>query len=353
MTLDQISAGIKPADKAIYEASQQRWLKTAKPLYSLGRLEALISQIASVTGDINADVSKKALVIMCADNGVVEAGVTQCGQGITAMVAGNFLKRKTGASIMAEYAGCELFPIDIGMAEDVPRISVPEKKIRYGTDNIAKGPAMTRGEAIRAIELGAETVRGLKEQGFRLIATGEMGIGNTTTSSAVVSVLLGKAPEAVTGRGAGLSSEGLGRKIRAIERAIEINSPDPDDVVDVIACVGGLDIAGLCGVFLGGAVYRVPIIIDGFISAAAALCAYRLCRTAREYMIPSHASKEPAAKAVLETLELAPYIDCGMFLGEGSGAVALLPLIDMAAAVYRDMPTFDEWTEHAPYRELS
>ena len=352
MTLDQILGSIKPADAAIYEASQKRWLTIAKPLYSLGRLEKLISQIASIGGDTDVKVDKKALVIMCADNGVVQEGVTQCGQGITAMVAGNFLKRKTGAGIMAEYAGCDLFPIDIGMAVDVPEISVPERKIRYGTENIVNGPAMTREEVIRAIETGAKTVRGLKENGYKLIATGEMGIGNTTTSSAVVSVLLGKRPEEVTGRGAGLSSEGLERKIQAIERAIEINKPDPGDIINVISCVGGLDIAGLCGVFLGGAAYHVPVIIDGFISATAALCAMRLCSAAHDYMIPSHASAEPAARAVNEALGVAPYIDCGMFLGEGSGAVALMPLIDMAAAVYRGMPTFDEWTEHEPYKEL-
>ncbi|MCH5213433.1 MAG: nicotinate-nucleotide--dimethylbenzimidazole phosphoribosyltransferase [Oscillospiraceae bacterium] len=352
MTLSQIIESIKPADKEIFEASKRKWLTVAKPLYSLGRLETLISQIAAITRDIDVKTDKKALVIMCADNGVVSEGVTQCGQGITAMVTGNFIKRKACVSIMAEYAGCDLFPVDIGVAEDVPGVSVSEKKIRYGTDNIANGPAMTREEAVRAVETGIETVRELKEKGYQLIATGEMGIGNTTTSSAVTTVLLDKSPEEVTGRGAGLSSEGLEKKIKTIKRAIEINKPDKNDIINVITRVGGLDLAGLCGVFLGGAAYHVPVIIDGFISAAAALCAKRLCPDTCDYMIPSHVSAEPAGKLVLEALDLMPYIDCGMFLGEGSGAVALMPIIDMASGVYRDMTTFDEWTEHEAYREL-
>lgn len=352
MTLDRILESIQPADTAMYEAAKRKWLTVAKPLYSLGRLETLISQIVSITGDIDAKADKKALVIMCADNGVVSEGVTQCGQAITAMVAGNFMKRKACVSIMSEYVGCDLFPIDIGIAEDIPDLSVSEKKIRYGTNNIAIGPAMSRGETVRAIETGIETVKELKDKGYNLIATGEMGIGNTATSSAVVSVLLDKRPDEVTGRGAGLSSAGLDKKIKTIKKAIEVNNPDKNDIIDVITCVGGLDIAGLCGVFLGGAAYHVPVIIDGFISAVAALCAYRLCPAVIDYMISSHASAEPAAKAVLDALGLIPYIDCGMFLGEGSGAVALMPLIDMALGIYRNMQTFDEWTGHEAYREL-
>ncbi|MGN1116530.1 MAG: nicotinate-nucleotide--dimethylbenzimidazole phosphoribosyltransferase, partial [Candidatus Ornithomonoglobus sp.] len=203
-----------------------------------------------------------------------------------------------------------------------------------------------------AIEVGIDMVSQLKSRGYKLIATGEMGIGNTTTSSAVTAVLLDEPPERVTGRGAGLSSEGLERKIAAVKRAIEVNAPDKTDVAEVISCVGGLDIAGLCGVFLGGALYGVPVIIDGFISAAAALCAFRMCKAARDYMIPSHVSKEPAGVMVLDALGLAPYIDCGMFLGEGSGAVALMPLIDMASDVYRDMQTFDDWTDNEGYKIL-
>ncbi len=353
MTLNEAIKIIEPADGAAYAEAQKKWLNVAKPLHSLGRLEELTAQLCAISGDVNTHIDKKALVIMCADNGVVNEGVTQCGQDITAMVTGNFLKRKASVSIMAERAGCELFPVDIGVLEDVPGVTDKRIKIRYGTENITYTAAMSRDEAIRAMEVGISIVGRLKRDGYSLIATGEMGIGNTTTSSAVAAVLLKKAPEEVTGRGAGLCKEGLRRKIDAIGRAISVNRPEADDVTDVLSKVGGLDIAGLCGVFLGGAAYRVPVIIDGFISSVAALCAYRLHPSARDYMIPSHMSKEPGGRLALDALGLAPYLDCGMFLGEGSGAVALMPLIDMAVDVYNDMPTFDSWEGREAYRELN
>ncbi|MGN0181978.1 MAG: nicotinate-nucleotide--dimethylbenzimidazole phosphoribosyltransferase [Candidatus Ornithomonoglobus sp.] len=352
MTLSDCLAEIKPVDNLMLERSRQKWLTVAKPLFSLGRLEELVSQIAAISGDIKAAVEKKALVIMCADNGVVREGVTQCDESITAMVTENFTKRRASVSIMAERAGCDLFPVDIGVSVDVPGVTDASKKVRYGTGNIVRGPAMTREECIAAVEVGINMVSELKNKGYKLIATGEMGIGNTTTSAAVTAILLDESPERVTGRGAGLSSEGLERKIAAVKRAIEVNAPEKEDVVEVISRVGGLDIAGLCGVFLGGALYGVPVIIDGFISASAALCAFRLCKAARDYMIPSHVSKEPAGRMVLDALGFAPYIDCGMFLGEGSGAVALMPLIDMASDVYRDMQTFDDWTDNEAYKIL-
>ncbi len=343
MTLSECLNKIHEPDAEMLRRSKEKWLTVAKPLFSLGRLETLVSQIAAVTGDIRADVSKKALVIMCADNGVVDEGVTQCDSSITAMVTENFTKRRASVSIMAERAGCDLFPVDIGVMTDVPGVTKRDIKIRKGTDNITRGAAMTVGEAVRAVETGINIVCSLKERGYRLIATGEMGIGNTTTSAAVLSVLLDAEPETVTGRGAGLSSEGLIRKTDAVRRAIEVNMPDKSNITDVLAKVGGLDIAGLCGVFLGGAACGVPVIIDGLISATAALCAARMKESVRGYMIPSHVSKEPAGRIVLDALGLEPYFDCGMFLGEGSGAVMLMPLIDMACDVYRDMQTFDSW----------
>ncbi len=343
MCLEEELKTVGPADEAVAELSRKKWLAVAKPLFSLGRLEELVTRIAAVSGDVDADCSKKALVIMCADNGVVDEGVTQCDRGITAMVTENFTKRSASVCIMAERAGCDLFPVDIGVETDVPGVTDRSEKIMYCTNNIAKGAAMTRGEAERAVLVGIRKVKKLKAEGYKLIATGEMGIGNTTTAAAVLSVLLGADPELVTGRGAGLSSEGLARKTEVIKTAIALNRPDKDDIIDVISKVGGLDIAGMCGVFLGGAVCRVPVIIDGVISAAAALCAVRLCPAAAGYMIPSHVSKEPASAMALEALGMEPYLNCGMFLGEGSGAVALMPLIDMAVNVYNDMPTFGSW----------
>lgn len=215
-------------------------------------------------------------------------------------------------------------------------------RLMNGTRNFTKAPAMDRETAVRAVETGIEMVRCLKQQGYRIIATGEMGIGNTTTSSAVIAVLLGIDPEEVTGRGAGLSTEGLARKREVIRRGIDLWKPDRRDAVDVLSKVGGLDLAGLTGVFLGGALYRVPIVVDGLISSAAALAAKTICPAAAEYMLASHCSAEPAGELVLGALGLNPLLYGRLCLGEGTGAVTLFPLLDMAAAVYHQMSTFSQ-----------
>ena len=302
-----------------------------KRLFSLGGLEDAVIRTAGIKGTSSYTLEKKALVILCADNGVVEEGVTQTGQEVTAIVTENFTKKAASVCFMSEAAGVDLFPVDIGVARDVDHVTRPEYKVAYGTKNMTREPAMTREEAERAILTGIRLVQELSEKGYDIIATGEMGIGNTTTSSAVVSVLLGRDPEEVTGRGAGLTTEGLRRKVDAIRRAVRLNAPDPADAVDVLAKVGGLDIAGLAGVFLGGAVCHIPIVIDGFISSAAALCAARIAPDCGDYMMPSHRSNEPAGGMVLEALGLSPFIDCGMSLGEGSGAVAVLPLLEISS----------------------
>uniref|UniRef100_UPI00402AC623 nicotinate-nucleotide--dimethylbenzimidazole phosphoribosyltransferase n=1 Tax=[Ruminococcus] torques TaxID=33039 RepID=UPI00402AC623 len=321
-------------------AAQKRWDSIAKPLHSLGKMEKIVMQIAGITGSADVRLDKRALVAMCADNGVVEEGVTQTGQEVTAIVAENFLKGDTSACVMCRQCGTDVFPVDVGMASDT---KVPsDLKVMMGTRNMTKEPAMTYEEAVQGIEAGIEMVRRLKEQGYRLIATGEMGIGNTTTSSAVASVLLNRSVEEMTGRGAGLSGEGLKRKIDAIKRAVKLNEPDPFDPVDVLAKVGGLDIAGMAGVFMGGAVYRIPVVIDGFISCVAALVAQRISPLTKDYMIASHVSREPAAAMILEALEKEAVLHGEMCLGEGSGAVALFPFIDMGLAVYESMSTFEE-----------
>lgn len=339
MTLEEALKRIQPPDRGAMEQCKKRWDSIAKPLHSLGKLEDALVKIAGITGSADIRLEKKALVPMCADNGVVEEGVTQSGQDVTVIVSENFLKTKATASIMCRVAGADIFPVDIGIAADTSLIN---RKIAYGTKNMAKEPAMTREQALQAIETGIGMVAELKEKGFQIIATGEMGIGNTTTSSAVAAVLLGEQVENVTGRGAGLSTEGLTRKISAIHRAIERNQPDPADGVDVLAKVGGFDIAGLAGVFLGGAVYRVPVVIDGFISAVAALAAVTICPGVQAYMLASHVSKEPAAKMVLDRLGVSATLYADMCLGEGTGAVAYFPLLDMACAVYNGMSTFQE-----------
>ncbi len=343
MTIEDLRNTIKPADENCMEQARNRWMTVAKPLFSLGKLEEAVIRMAGMKRTAEYTLDQKGLVVMCADNGVVEEGVTQTGQEVTAVVAANFTKPDAvSTSIMAETAGVDVFPVDIGMAVDVPSVTRAGQKVAYGTKNFAKEPAMTRDEVWSAISVGIEQVRHLKAQGYQILGTGEMGIGNTTSSSAVCAVLLGREVEEVTGKGAGLTAEGLTQKIRVIREAIHLHQPDAEDVVDVLSKVGGLDIAGLTGVYLGGALYHVPVVLDGFISSTAALCAARLVPAARDYMLPSHVSKEPAGQMVLDALELSPLLTCDMSLGEGSGAVAVMPLLEMGLQVYRKMSTFEE-----------
>lgn len=338
MTLEETMQKIRPVDAAAMAAAKQHWDGLGKPLGSLGRLEKALIQIAGIqrTGDVHID--RKALVIMCADNGVVEEGVTQCGQEVTATVAENFLDEKSCVAIMCRRAETKICPVDIGMAVDTPRVE--KRKIAYGTKNMAKEPAMTREQAVAAIEVGIAKAEELHAQGYEMLATGEMGIGNTTTSSAMTAVYLGLDVETVTGRGAGLSSHGLQRKIHAIKQAIAVNQPDPEDPLDVLAKVGGLDIAGMCGLFLGGAAQQMPVVMDGFISQVAALTAVRLVPECADYILASHVSEEPGANILLKALEKDAFLTCGMRLGEGSGAVALFPILDFASDIYHKMSTF-------------
>lgn len=339
-TLSQITAQITGPDETARAACLARWDGLAKPLGSLGLLETSLARVAAVTGSPDVSLAQRTLLVLCADNGVVAQGVTQCGSSVTSAVARALAAGESTVCRMARTARCAVVPVDMGIADFPPTPGVWDRRVRNGTADITQGPAMTREECLRAVELGVDLVRQCREDGASIIATGEMGIGNTTTSSALAAVLLGKSPAEVTGRGAGLSDGGLARKIAAVERSIALNRPDPSDPVDVISKVGGLDIAGLCGVFLGGALYRVPVLIDGFISGTAALCAARLCPGAEFAMLASHVSAEPAGGLMLEALGLRPLISAGMRLGEGSGAVAALPLLDMALAVYQSGQTF-------------
>lgn len=331
---------IVPADREAMEACQAHWDAIAKPLRSLGHLEEYIVQIAGIQRTPRVELKKKGLVVMCADNGVVAEGVTQTGQEVTAIVAENFLDEKSCAAIMCKDTGTDIFPIDIGMAVDTPRVE--KRKTAYGTRNMAKEPAMTREEAVRTIETGIQYVNELKGRGYGILATGEMGIGNTTTSSAITAVLLQTEPEQVTGRGAGLSTQGLNRKIEVIKEAIALHKPDASDPIDVLAKVGGFDIAGLTGVFLGGAANGISLVVDGFISGVAALLAVRLCPTVSDYILASHVSKEPAGTMILDALGKKPSITADMCLGEGTGAVALFPLLEMGLHIYQKMSTFEE-----------
>lgn len=405
MNIEETVKQICGLDKGAMQRAKEHWDAIAKPLNSLGLLEEAFIRIAGITGTERIVLDKKAVAVFCADNGIVEEGVTQTGQEVTAAVTDTMGRGQSCVCIMAEQAGADVFPVDIGVkragadaaltnadgrctgggavsetAREIQKRTeniasakegmngktngttegrtngttegktngtngintVLNCRLMNGTRNFTKAPAMDRETAVRAVETGIEMVRCLKQQGYRIIATGEMGIGNTTTSSAVIAVLLGIDPEEVTGRGAGLSTEGLARKREVIRRGIELWKPDRRDAVDVLSKVGGLDLAGLTGVFLGGALYRMPIVVDGLISSAAALAAKTICPAAAEYMLASHCSAEPAGELVLGALGLTPLLYGRLCLGEGTGAVTLFPLLDMAAAVYHQMSTFSQ-----------
>ena len=339
--LKTLLSGITPPDEAARAAAHAHWAGLAKPLGGLGALETLLEDAAALTGSAALDVSRRAVLVLCSDNGVVAQGVSQTDQSVTRAVAENLAARRTSVCQMARTAHCDVVPVDMGMAGD-PVPGVADCRIAAGTADFTQGPAMTRAQAVEAVGRGIRLVQEQKAAGVQLLATGEMGIGNTTTSSAVAAVLLGQPVERMTGRGAGLSDEGLARKVDVICRGILRNEPDPTDPLDVLAKLGGFDLAGLCGVFLGGALEGVPVVMDGFISGVAALCAVRLCPAAAKAVFASHCSSEPAARLVLDALGKAPLITAGLHLGEGTGAVASIPLWDMALAVYKNCYSFAE-----------
>lgn len=342
MKLTEFCDMITEPDGDARRAAHEHWAACSKPLGSLGLLEEAVERIAALTGSAEIDISKRAVLVLCADNGVVAQGVTQSESNITGIVAQNLAMKRTSVCRMAAAAGCEVIPVDMGIKDFSPCEGVLDRRIANGTKDISLEPAMTREQAEKAILTGIELVREQRKKGVRLIATGEMGIGNTTTSSAIASVLLGCEPETMTGRGAGLSDEGLKRKLEAIRRAIEVNQPNEDDALDVLSKLGGFDIAGMCGIFLGGALYKVPILADGMISTVAALCAVRICPMADKAVFASHVSAEPAGMRILDALGKKPLITAEMRLGEGTGAVAAMPLLDMARAVYAESYTFED-----------
>ncbi len=332
---------ITPPRETARAAAHAHWAALAKPLGGLGQLETMLEDAAALTGTAELHFERRTVLVLCADNGVVAQGVSQTDACVTRAVLKNLVARRTSVCRMAETAHCKVVAVDMGIAGK-PVAGAIDRRIADGTRDFTRGPAMTRAQAVQAIAAGIALVREQKRDGMQILATGEMGIGNTTTSSAVASVLLGRPVAEMTGRGAGLSDAGLQRKIRAIETGIAVNAPDAADPLDVLAKLGGLDIAGLCGVFLGGALENLPIVMDGFISSVAALCAVRMCPKAEKAVFASHLSGEPAARLVLEELHKKPLLNAGFHLGEGTGAVASLPLWDMALAVYEGCYSFAE-----------
>ena len=323
---------------AAMDAARARWDGVAKPLRSLGLLEDMIVQIAGIRSTADVCLNRRCVLVFCGDHGVVAEGVTQSASDVTARVAEAIAHGNANVNLMAAACGADVFCVDMGMAADVP--GVIARKSAPGTGNIAHGPAMTRAQAEQALQAGMDLVGEMKKRGYDIIATGEMGIGNTTPTAALACALLGLDPEEMTGRGAGLSDAGLTRKLQTVRRALAINQP-LDSQLDILAKLGGFEIAGLVGAFLGGMTHGLPVIIDGVISAVAALLAARICPEAKGYMLPSHMSREPAARHVMDALGLEPVIHAGLALGEGTGAVMLIPLLDMALRVYAGSHTFD------------
>ncbi|MDD6628990.1 MAG: nicotinate-nucleotide--dimethylbenzimidazole phosphoribosyltransferase [Lachnospiraceae bacterium] len=330
----------------LYETEQQktrtRLDAIAKPLDGLGQFEKLLVQIAGITGTDEIRIDKRAILAMCADNGIVAEGVTQTSGDVTAIVAVNMATGRSSVNRMAAVGGTEVFATDVGIATEVNCDNLRNRKVRKGTADFLKETAMREAEALQAIEEGILWVRECKEQGYQILGTGEMGIGNTTTSTAVGCALLGLTPEEVTGRGAGLDDAGLARKKTVIARAIKKYDLYGKDALTVLRTVGGLDIAGIAGIFIGGALYRVPIVLDGMITAVAALVADRLVPGTRAFILASHLSKEPITRKIMEELGLHPVIQADLALGEGTGAAMLFPLLDMALTVYRENDSFDE-----------
>ena len=352
MTLEQVLERIPPLDAEAMARAKQHWDALAKPLHGLGDLEDILIRIAGICRTPRIDLRNKAVVVMCADNGVVAEGISQSGQDVTQIITENLGKGTSTVCHMAHAAGADVIPVDIGVASDIHSSGVVHRKIARGTHNFAKQPAMSRDQAVQAIDVGIETALLCRQHGYDVVATGEMGIGNTTSTAAVTAALLHAPVELVTGRGSGLTSEGLQRKIQVVTRALEQWQPNQHDPIDILSKVGGYDLCGLTGLFLGGALCGLPMIIDGVIASAAALCAVRLCPTVRDYLIASHHTAEPAGVLLEQALDVKPIIDAHMALGEGTGAVLLFGMLDAAASLYTNGNTFDDSNIEA-YQPLS
>ena len=339
MDLNVFISAVKPLDQTAMDAARQRQAQLAKPPGSLGRLEDLSIQLAGITGKVHNKIEKKHLLVFAADNGVVAEGVSSAPQSVTLMQTINLTRQKTGASTLCKHFGCGITVCDVGVNGDIKESAVLNRKIACGTQNIAVGPAMTREQAQQAIRTGMELAQNTDAD---VIGIGEMGIGNTTTSSAVLSVLLDADVEEVTGRGGGITDDSFRKKKAVIRQAIAVNQPDKNDVIDVLSKVGGFDIAAMCGAFIGAAATRRPVVIDGFISAVAALCAWKLCPNVGGFLIPSHASYEIGYKLAMDAMGLQPLFLLGMRLGEGSGCPLAFEVLSAACAVINDMATFDQ-----------
>ncbi|MCW3132728.1 MAG: nicotinate-nucleotide--dimethylbenzimidazole phosphoribosyltransferase [Methanophagales archaeon] len=337
---------IRALDEAAMESARARQDTLTKPQHSLGILEDISVKIAGITGDFIPELNDKVIITMAGDHGITEEGVSAYPKEVTPQMVYNFLRGGAGINVLARHVGARVVVVDMGVATDieVKRASANfiNKKIAYGTANMTKGPAMRYEEAVRSIEAGIYVLEHEIEKGADIVGVGDMGIGNTTASSAIVAFITGEPVELVTGRGTGLDDEGLEVKIKTIKSALEVNNPDREDAIDILAKVGGFEIGGMAGVMLAASAHRIPVVIDGFISGAAALIAYELNPKIRDYLIASHLSVESGHRAVLEHLGIEPLFNLNMRLGEGTGAALGISLVDASCKILREMATFEE-----------
>lgn len=340
--LESTVNNIDSLDKTSIEQAKKRLDRLIKPKGSLGKMEDICMQLAGIHKNKHFDTSKKVVIAFGADHGVYEEGVAPDPQSITYMQLPNFTKGICGVGVISKFVGADVIAVDIGVNCDHELEGVLNYKIRKGTSNMAKGPAMTREEAIRSLEIGIEMAEYSIKKGYNLIGIGEMGICNTTPSSAIISVIDNCDPEDVTGIGSGLKKERVKFKANTIRKSIELNKPNSEDAIDILSKVGGFEIGGMAGVILGCSANRIPVVLDGFISYAAALLAYKINPKTREYMIASHLSAETGTQRALDILNLEPVLNMGMRLGEGSGAALAFNIIEASNYTYENMATFDE-----------
>jgi nicotinate-nucleotide--dimethylbenzimidazole phosphoribosyltransferase len=335
-------AEIAPIDATVMAAARARQAQLTKPTGSLGRLEALAIQIAGITGQEQPSLAQKAIVVMAGDHGVTAEGVSAYPAEVTPQMVLNFLRGGAAINALAGVVGARVIVVDIGVASPLEHPGLLARKVAPGTANMAQGAAMTREQAVEAIETGIAVVESLAHDGVQMVATGEMGIGNSTAASAITAALTGASPADVTGRGTGIDDAQLTHKVAVIERALAVNAPNRDDGLDVLAKVGGFEIAGLVGVILGGAAEHMPVVLDGFIAGSAALVAEMLCPTVRDYLIAGHVSVERGHRVLLDKLGLTPLLDLDLRLGEGTGAALAMGIIEGALAAHHQMATFAE-----------
>ncbi|HBO84704.1 MAG: nicotinate-nucleotide--dimethylbenzimidazole phosphoribosyltransferase [Deltaproteobacteria bacterium GWC2_42_11] len=341
--IQQTLNAIKPIDESFYEKAQKHLDNLTKPQGSLGRLEEFAKRVAAIAENLNPVINKKVIFIFAGDHGVADEGVSAFPKEVTPQMVLNFLRGGAGINVLARHTGCEVAIVDIGVDYDFGNVDgLIQRKIVRGTRNIRKSPAMTSDEAERCIEVGIELADEYANKGYDIFGTGDMGIANTTPSSAIIAVFSGKPVAEVTGRGTGIDDKLFQSKVKVIEDAIRINKINPQDPIDVLAKVGGAEIGGIAGLILGAAKNRIPVVIDGFISTAGALIAYELEPKVKDYMFAAHNSVERGHKIMLERIGLRPFVDLDLRLGEGTGAALGISLIEAGVKIYREMATFND-----------